>query len=87
MRSIFSIVFVLSAIGLASCRFENQSADFEMERSQIDWVRTVDGWQKSTDWIPSLAPPPAVHPLTVAAAQLLVSLFALTAACRPGDRK
>ena len=80
-------MLLLLGMGLVSCRFESQSADFDKDRSQTDWVRTVDGWQKTNNWIPSLAAPPAVHPLTIAAAQVLVSLFALTAAANPGDRK
>jgi hypothetical protein len=87
MRSILGIMLLLLGMGLVSCRFENPSAEFDNRRSQSDWVRTVDGWQKSNNWIPSLAAPPAVHPLTIAAAQVLVSLFALAASTDPGDRK
>ena len=87
MRAILGILLLLLGLGLVSCRFESQSADFENRGSQSDWVRTVDGWQKTNNWIPSLAAPPAVHPLTIAAAQVLVSLFALTAAASPGDRQ
>ena len=46
---------------------------------------STDG-NESHDWHPSFAGPPAVHPLVVAATQLLVSLFALVAAGRPVDR-
>jgi hypothetical protein len=55
--------------------------------SPSDWVRTVDGWERPHSWNHSLAPPPAVHPLVVAAGQALVSLFALAVATSGGDRR
>jgi hypothetical protein len=80
MRSILGIVLLLLGIGLASCRIENGSAEVSKPPRAADWVRTSDGWERPGNWAPSLAPPPAVHPLVIAAGQLLVSMLALAAA-------
>lgn len=82
MRSILSISLLLVIIGLVVCRIEGQSTSLAPTAQMTEWVRTVDGWEKPLGWTTSLAGPPAVHPLVVAAAQVLVSLFAL--AVSPG---
>jgi len=84
MRSIFGILLLLLGIGLLSVRMEGRSAENTLGQQPIEWVRTVDGWERPhNNWRPSLAAPPAVHPLIVAAAQTLISLFALAAAATP----
>jgi len=87
MRSILGILLLLFGLGLLSVRIEGRSADLAIPRQQLEWVRTVDGWERPNNWVTSLAEPPAVHPLLVAAGQTLVSLFALAAAAGPSDRK
>jgi hypothetical protein len=87
MRSILGILLLLLGLGLLSFRIEGRSADLAIPRQQLEWVRTVDGWERPNNWVTSLAEPPAVHPLLVAAGQALVSLFALAAAASPSDRK
>jgi hypothetical protein len=86
MRSILGILLLLLGLGLLSFRIEGRSADLAIPQ-QLEWVRTVDGWERPNNWVTSLAEPPAVHPLLVAAGQALVSLFALAAAASPSDRK
>jgi hypothetical protein len=87
MRSILGILLLLLGLGLLSFRIEGRSADLAIPQQQLEWVRTVDGWERPNNWVTSLAEPPAVHPLLVAAGQALVSLFALAAAASPIDRK
>jgi len=79
MRSVVGIVLLLLGVGLLSCQFEGQSASVTTT-AQADWVRTVDGWERGNDWSLSHTPPPSLHPLVVAAGQVLVSMFALAAA-------
>jgi hypothetical protein len=45
------------------------------------WVRTADGWERSSVLQPNLNPigPPALHPLLVAGFQVTASLLALLA--------
>jgi hypothetical protein len=83
MRSILGIVLLLMGAGLVSCRIERRSADAHSQQTANDWVRTADGWERAHNWKPSLAAPPAIHPLVIASGQLLVSMLALTAAKRP----
>ncbi len=80
MRSILGILLLLIGVGLLSCRIEGRSADVTRPVHQPDWVRTIDGWERPPNWSPSLARQPDVHPLIVAAGQVLLSLFALAAA-------
>jgi len=77
---------LLFLAGLLSCRIEGSRNDVPPPPTGIDWVRTLDGWERPNDWQPSLAGPPAVHPLVVATGQLLLSVFALVAAGDPAIR-
>jgi hypothetical protein len=43
------------------------------------WVRTVDGWERPETWWIDPAVPPRLHPLVVAAGQILVSALGLAA--------
>jgi hypothetical protein len=86
MRSILSIAILLLLAGLLSCRIEGRSAEKANLTHHSNWVRTVDGWERPKNWSPSLAEPPALHPLVVAAGQTLFSLFALVAAAKWPDR-
>lgn len=83
MRSILGIVLLLLGIGLVSCRIEGHAPDTHPLMPAIDWVRTTDGWERPSNWSPSLAAPPAVHPLVIGTGQLLISMLALAAATRP----
>ena len=87
MRSILGILLLLLGIGLASCRIESGSAELPQPPHTADWVRTSDGWERAGNWAPSLAPPPAVHPLVIAAGQLFVSMLALAAAQPASDSR
>jgi hypothetical protein len=87
MRSILGILLLLAGAGFMSCRIEVRSADLVRSPSSSDWVRTVDGWERPRHWSSSQVPPPAVHPVIIAAGQVLVSLFALTVATNGGHRK
>jgi hypothetical protein len=51
-------------------------------QADVQWRRTSDGWQRRESWETQAQPggPGGVHPLLIAALQLLVSLFALVAA-------
>lgn len=83
MRSILGIVLLLVGVGLVSCRIDGHAARALVPETPDNWVRTTDGWERASNWTPSLAAPPAVHPLVIAAGQLLLSLLALAAAAPP----
>ena len=84
MRSILAILLLILSAGLLSCRIEGRSLEKTLPVQPAAWVRTVDGWERMDRWSPASKEPPALHPLVVAAGQLLVSLFALAAA-EPAD--
>jgi hypothetical protein len=86
MRTILGIAMLLAGIGMMSCRIEGRSSDQALPANHADWVRTIDGWERSDDWLPSLTGPPAVHPVLVASGQVLISLFALVAAAGQSRR-
>jgi hypothetical protein len=49
------------------------------------WVRTVDGWERTETWNASEVHEPRLHPLVVAAGQGLISVMVLVA-CRRDNR-
>jgi hypothetical protein len=84
MRSILLIVLLVAGAGLVSCRIYGRAARTAATEAADNWVRTTDGWERVSNWTPSLAAPPAVHPVVIAAGQLLFSLLALAVALPPG---
>ncbi|TWT85436.1 hypothetical protein Pla123a_02430 [Posidoniimonas polymericola] len=47
--------------------------------ASLEWVRTVDGWERSAHLIPVAEHGPTMHPLTLAALQVLAAGVALAA--------
>ena len=54
---------------------------------QALWVRTPDGWEKTTYWATSPTYAPPLHPLVVALGQALASMVALVAFPMPFRRR
>ncbi len=54
---------------------------------EVHWVRAVEGWERPEAW--AVAPPsqPALHPLVLAAGQLLASLLGLMLAAEGTDQR
>jgi len=70
---------MLLGVGLWLCQVDGRADVSAAAASDAPWVRTVDGWERAS-WLASSSPPPArlqLHPLVIAAAQLLISLLAL----------
>ncbi len=84
MRLIVGIALLLLGVGTWSCRVEGLSAEPPRPAAAVDWVRTVDGWERPTAWQPSEVPPPRLHPLVVAFGQGLLSILALAAYASTG---
>jgi hypothetical protein len=75
-RSILIILIVAAISGWISSG-EHSASDAAYAG---DWVRTADGWESRDVLEPYEAPsPPAIHPVVIAAFQLLASLFVLAA--------
>lgn len=84
MRSVIGIAIVLLGIGFVSCRWGRSAASVPQAAVAAPWIRTVDGWERVASWQPTIAPPPRLHPLVMAAAEVLVSVLALVATA-PSD--
>lgn len=90
MRLIVGISCLLLGVAMLSCRLEGPTAPREIAKPPaVEWVRTVDGWERPDTWTfsgmaPAAGPPP-LHPLVVAAAQGLASALALVAFGRDED--
>jgi hypothetical protein len=83
VRLILGITLMLLGVGMLSCRVEGTAGD----RSPVptaQWVRTVNGWERTDMWREPTAHLPRLHPLVVAAGQGLGSVLALVA-CRRED--
>lgn len=84
MRAIVGISLLLLAMGMLLCRAEGLAARGPREPVAGQWVRTVDGWERTDTWSVAAVPPGRLHPLVVAAGQGLASLLALAACQREG---
>jgi hypothetical protein len=87
MRTFCGILLCVCGVAVAACRIEGHSSEAEVTLVHFDWVRTVDGWERPTQWTITRVERPAVHPAVVAAGQVFVSLFALVAAAETVDRR
>jgi hypothetical protein len=89
MRLIIGIACLLLGLGMLSCRvgpaMPPGDAKTHAEGRALEWVRTVDGWERAGSWYVSEVRRPQLHPLVVAAGQGLVSLLGL-AACSGRER-
>jgi hypothetical protein len=76
MRRVLLLLVGLFILGVVACRWESASAPGAAPPAPR-WLRTTDGWERAGDVLRdrSLYAPP-LHPLTVAAGQLLVALAA-----------
>ncbi len=90
MRGITGTLMILFVAGYGASTAELPRAWSKAVSPQVQvsdgWRRTADGWQRREVWerpVTAYQPAPlawSIHPLTVAALQVLVSLFALVAA-------
>jgi hypothetical protein len=83
VRLILGITLLLLGLGNLSCHLQEPlGAGPDVPAGQ--WVRTVDGWERTELWH---APPlhvPSLHPLVVAAGQALISVMGLVACAGTG---
>jgi hypothetical protein len=86
VRLILGISLLLLGFGTLSCRVDVLSAQVPQPQTEFDWVRTADGWERLGSWQAESPPRPHVHPLVIAAGQLLGSVLALAAFQGDGPR-
>lgn len=79
VRPIIGIAFLLLGIGTWSCRWDKLAADATAVSSDVRWVRTADGWERSDVGRSTVVSPPRLHPLVVALGQGMFSVLALAA--------
>lgn len=87
MRSILFIAALLFALGWIACEVDSTRGGRESPEPVV-WVRTRDGWEKTSDWridAPATPYQPLLHPLPVAAGILLLSTAALLGIRAPGE--
>lgn len=84
MRLILGITLLLLGLGSLSCQVAGSVGDGPVTTSARQWVRTVDGWERTDLWRAADLYRPRLHPLVVAAGQGLVSVLGLVAFA--GDR-
>lgn len=81
LRSILVVtLFSAAMIWLVGDPHQDLMGSTETPRVAMKWVRTSDGWQRPANWYqeePSRQP--QLHPFTVAAMQVLGSVFGLLA--------
>jgi hypothetical protein len=67
-----------------ACQVEGSDRRLTKVVESDRWVRTVDGWEKTSQWKWLARYEPALHPLVVASMQLLLTSIAFVAVC-PGN--
>lgn len=82
MRLILGIALLLAGLVSLSCRLEGLAVAPPTPAAAAQWVRTVDGWERSDRWYADRRTPPRLHPLVVATGQVLLSVLALVACQR-----
>ncbi len=85
MRLILGITLLLSGLGILSCQVQDSVGDVPAMTPITQWVRTVDGWERTDRWHAPDLHVPRLHPLVVAAGQGLVSVVGLVVWA--GDRR
>ena len=95
MRGLMTAVLLLVALFSLACSVEIPSQRGQLDtagtlngRQEIatEWRRTNHGWERYSDWFSQDPPLPTatrIHPILVAALQMLISLGALVAFCQP----
>lgn len=79
MRFIVGLSILILGLATVFCRIDMQSPGANAVPNRTSWVRTTDGWERPESWHADALASPLPHPLVVAAAQGMVSLFALLA--------
>ncbi len=79
VRLILGITLLLLGVGTLSCRVEAPARSGPIIPSVGQWVRTVDGWERTDMWNVAAVEAPRLHPLVVAVGQGLVSILGLAA--------
>lgn len=87
MRLIVGIVLLLVGTGTLSCRLDGLAVDLPAHSYDVEWVRTVDGWERTDAWLPVEVSPLRLHPLIVASGQALLSVLALAVYATEGEQK
>jgi hypothetical protein len=93
VRLIIGISLLLLGAGCLSCRLDGLAIDPPTALPDVDWVRTVHGWEQRNTWSLNEVSAVGLHPLVVATSQVMLSVLAL-ASCtvdpatrRPNDAK
>ena len=81
MHRVAWLLLILVSTAWIACEVDVEAPAIEPPSApETTWRRTARGWEKNQSWAPPIKPhDPAIHPAIVAAAQLLVGLFFLTA--------
>jgi hypothetical protein len=78
VRAIFGISCLLLGVAMLLCQVEGSGrSNASNQRPVLQWVRTVDGWERPESWHLDEIRRPALHPVVVAAGQGLLSVLGL----------
>lgn len=87
MRLIVGIMLLLVGAGTLSCRLDGLAVDLPTKGYEVEWVRTVHGWERTDAWFTPEVSPLRLHPLVVATGQALLSVLALAAYATEQEEK
>jgi hypothetical protein len=87
VRLILGITLLLLGLGSLSCQVQDSVGDGPVSTPTGQWVRTVDGWERTELWNAPGLYVPRLHPLVVAAGEGLVSVLALVVCAEHGRNR
>lgn len=78
MRLIFGIALLLLGVGTLSCRLDGLPVKLPSNPQEVDWVRTANGWERTSAWTARETSSVKLNPLVVAAGQAMLSILVLS---------
>jgi hypothetical protein len=78
---VLGLSLILLGVLWLACQVEGSDGRVTSVVENDRWVRTTDGWERTSQWKWLASYEPALHPLVVATLQLLLTLIAIIAFC------
>jgi hypothetical protein len=86
LKQILLLASLLLAVGAWSATVDlaaNPAGDSQTLQSEIEWVRTMQGWERPASWQPAPPTEGPLHPVVVAGFIALAGVLALVAPAGP----
>jgi len=87
LHRVLGLSLILLGVLWLACQVDGSDSRETSVFENGRWVRTTDGWERTSQWKWLVSYEPALHPLVVATLQLLLTLIAIIAFCTSDPTK